>query len=157
MHAAVMQHAQDHDILIAAAAVADYRPSQYHEQKLKKDSIEISISLSRTADILKDVREHNPHLFCVGFAAETENVFSNAQKKLQNKAVDMMIANQVGLPNQGFDSDYNAVEVLWQGGSRTIKSARKRVIARKLVSLITTHYENTNNKSNVSYIPAKHN
>lgn len=158
MHAAVMQHACDHDIFIAAAAVADYRPKHYHDQKLKKDLDQLTISLARTADILKDVRADNPDLFCVGFAAETENVHANAQLKLKNKSIDMIIANQVGLPDRGFDSDYNTVEALWHSDSYKIEHARKSVVARKLVSLITTHYENSNNKnSNVSYISSKQN
>lgn len=157
MHAAVIAHAHLNNILVAAAAVADYRPSQYSNQKLKKTSENITLSLTRTADILKDVRQKNPNLFCAGFAAETENVIANAKKKLQEKSIDMVIANQVGLPDQGFDSDFNSVEVLWHGGSYTIDYGQKSVVARKLVSIITTHYEKTNNNSNVSYIPAKQN
>ena len=156
MHAAVMQHACDHDIFVAAAAVADYRPKHYLNQKLKKDLEQLTLSLTRTVDILKDVRADNPGLFCVGFAAETENVLANAQQKLINKSIDMVVANQVGLPDRGFDSDYNAVEALWHGDSHRIEHARKNVVARKLVSLIITHYKKTND-SNVSYISAKQN
>ena len=157
MHAAVMANIIGHDIFVATAAVADYRPSNYHEQKIKKEDDELIIPLSRTADILKDIKEAMPGLFSVGFAAETENVTTNARIKLENKAVDMVIANQVGLPDQGFDSDYNAVEVLWLEGYQIIERSRKNLLARALVKLITTHYEKTNNKSNVSYLPAKQN
>ena len=157
MHAAVTQYSHNHDIFIAAAAVADYRPDKFHQQKIKKSSDKINLPLSRTVDILKDVRQRHADLFCVGFAAETENILENAREKLEKKSINMIIANQVGLADQGFDSDYNAVEILWQGGGYSIEHARKSVIARKLVGLITTHYENTNNKSNVSYLPAKQN
>lgn len=157
MHAAVMANINEHDIFVAAAAVADYRPSKYYEQKIKKEDDEFTISLSRTADILKDIKETKPELFSVGFAAETQNVTSNARIKLENKSIDMVIANQVGLPDQGFDSDYNAVEVLWLEGDQTIERTRKNLLARTLVKLITTHYEKINNKSNVSYLPAKQN
>lgn len=157
MHTAVTQHSRNHDIFIAAAAVADYRPSKCHEQKIKKNSDKINLSLSRTVDILKDIQQQQPELFCVGFAAETEKILENAREKLQKKSVNMIIANQVGVADQGFDSDYNAVEVLWPGGSCSLEHARKNIIARKLVSLITTHFEKTNNKSNVSYLSAKQN
>lgn len=157
MHTAVMANIDGHDIFIAAAAVADYRPSKYYGQKIKKEDDEFTISLSRTADILKDIKETKPELFSVGFAAETQNVASNARIKLENKSIDMVIANQVGLPDQGFDSDYNAVEVLWLEGNQIIERSRKNLLARTLVKLITTHYEKTNNKSNVSYLPAKQN
>lgn len=157
MHAAVMANIIGHDIFVATAAVADYRPSKYHEQKIKKEDDELIIPLSRTADILKDIKEAKPELFSIGFAAETQNITTNARNKLENKSIDMVIANQVGLPDQGFDSDYNAVEVLWREGHQIIERSRKNLLARTLVKLITNHYEKTNNKSNVSYLPAKQN
>ena len=157
MHSAVIEHLDNISIFIAAAAVADYRPSDYHDQKIKKDGDELNLSLSPTVDILHDVRQHKAELFCVGFAAETENVTSNALTKLQKKSIDIVIANQVGIADQGFDSDYNAVEVLWHGGSHTLSRARKYKIARALVKLIATQFEHTNTNKNVSYLSAKQN
>ena len=157
MHNAVIEHLDNISIFIAAAAVADYRPSDYHDQKIKKDDERLNLSLSPTVDILHDVRQRKAELFCVGFAAETEDVTSNALTKLQKKSIDIVIANQVGIADQGFDSDYNAVEVLWRGGSHTLSRARKYKIARALVKLIATQFEHTNTNKNVSYISAKQN
>ena len=155
MHTAVMQRIDVMDIFVATAAVADYRPAQYIEQKIKKSTNELSLPLVATPDILKDVRQMRAELFCVGFAAETENVVTNATKKLNSKSIDMVIANQVGNINQGFDSDYNAVEVLWQGGNHKIERARKSEIVRTLTKLIAERFNQSKNKSNVSYFPAK--
>ncbi len=155
MHTEVLKRCANVDIFIAAAAVADYSPSEYQHQKIKKQDSTLTISLSRTPDILKDVKLNRPELFCVGFAAETENIIENALNKLQGKSVQMIIANPVGDKESGFDSDYNAVEVLWQGGQYSIERARKTEIARKLVSLISDQFENTNTNSNVSYFSAK--
>ena len=103
------------------------------------------------------MKQRQPNLFCVGFAAETEDVVSNARIKLQKKSIDMIIANQVGVANQGFDSDYNAVDVLWQSGNHSLSRARKYSIARALVKLIATQFEHTIKNKNVSYLSAKQN
>lgn len=155
MYTTVMQHIHATDIFIATAAVADYRPAHYAEQKIKKDLNEFNLPLVATIDILKEVRQMRPELFCVGFAAETENVVTNALAKLNKKSIDMIIANQVGKSDQGFDSNYNAVEVLWQGGKHTIERARKNEVARLLVKLISEQFKQTKNNSNVSYFSAK--
>ena len=157
MHTAVMQRIHTMDIFIATAAVADSRPAHCAEQKIKKELIEFSLPLVATPDILKEVRQKRPELFCVGFAAETENVVTNALAKLHTKSIDMIIANQVGKSDQGFDSDYNAVEVLWQGGNYTIERARKNEVARALAKLISEQFKQTKNNSNVSYFSAKQN
>lgn len=155
MHAEVMQRLSTNDIFIAAAAVADYRPIKEHTQKIKKTDTELQIAFTRNPDILKESKQTKEDLFCVGFAAETENVIQNAQTKLTNKALDMVIANQVGLVDQGFDSDYNAVEVLWKDGQQTIERASKVSLAKELIELIHQYYSQHHKKSNVRLFQRK--
>ena len=150
MHKAVFDNIKQCDIFIATAAVADYKPVEAHEQKLKKDNESLSLALERNPDILSDVAHLTSHPFVVGFAAETENLESNAQSKLQRKNLDMIAANFVGKTEAdqqdiGFNSEYNALHVFWSGGSTQLETARKSVLARQLIQLITNHYQ-TNKK-----------
>lgn len=155
MHAQVMQQINNIDIFIAAAAVADYRPTEAYTKKIKKADSAMQIDLTRTADVIKDTKQIKADLFCVGFAAETENVIKNAKNKLMNKALDLIIANQVGLHDRGFDSDYNAVEVLWNDGQKTLPHAPKVSIAKDLIDLIHHHYSQHQKKSNVRFFQKK--
>jgi phosphopantothenoylcysteine decarboxylase/phosphopantothenate--cysteine ligase len=139
MHTAVMQQCTDADLFIATAAVADYQPLNIDKQKIKKNEDLISMQLSRTPDILKEIKLSQPNLFCVGFAAETENLIENARTKLQNKSLNMIIANQVGLPNQGFDSDFNALEIISHDSHVSLTLARKSDLARKVIKHISDH------------------
>jgi phosphopantothenoylcysteine decarboxylase/phosphopantothenate--cysteine ligase len=100
-------------VFIAAAAVADYRPKQQAANKIKKDAADLTLELERTPDILNEVgrRRRNGQLL-IGFAAETENVTTNARRKLENKNLDLVVANDVTREGSGFDSDSNAVTIL---------------------------------------------
>ncbi len=140
MHAAVLQRASACDIFVAAAAVADYRPVQRHEQKIKKNQDRIQLLLERNPDILAEVSALPNGPFCVGFAAETERVAEHAREKLESKGVAMIAANRVGGSEGGFDSEENALEVLWPGGGTTLPLAPKTVIATQLVELIAQRY-----------------
>ncbi len=140
MHAAVLQRASACDIFVAAAAVADYRPVQRHEQKIKKNQDRIQLLLERNPDILAEVSALPNGPFCVGFAAETERVAEHAREKLEGKGVAMIAANRVGGSEGGFDSEENALEVLWPGGGTTLPLAPKTVIATQLVELIAQRY-----------------
>lgn len=140
MHAAVLQRASVCDIFVAAAAVADYRPVQRHEQKIKKNQDRIQLLLERNPDILAEVSALPNGPFCVGFAAETERVAEHAREKLKGKGVAMIAANRVGGSEGGFDSEENALEVLWPGGGTTLPLAPKTVIATQLVELIAQRY-----------------
>jgi len=140
MHAAVLQRAPACDIFVAAAAVADYRPVQRHEQKIKKNQDRILLLLERNPDILAEVSALPNGPFCVGFAAETERVVEHAREKLEGKGVAMIAANRVGTSEGGFDSEENALEVLWPGGGTTLPLAPKTVIATQLVELIAQRY-----------------
>lgn len=146
MHKAVFDNLKQCDIFIAAAAVADYKPVEAHKQKIKKDNESLSLALERNPDILSDVAHAPNRPFVVGFAAETENLEKNALGKLQRKNLDMLAANFVGQTendNQdiGFNSEYNALHVFWADGGTSLETARKNVLARQLIQLITNHYQ----------------
>jgi phosphopantothenoylcysteine decarboxylase/phosphopantothenate--cysteine ligase len=147
MHAAVMQRIAQHRIFIAAAAVADYRPRSARAHKLKKHDAELSIELERTEDILAAVAASKPRPFVVGFAAETENLESNARSKMSHKSLDMIAANLVGKDENaqdiGFNSEYNALLVFWPVGVRRLEQARKTMLARELIMLIAHHFNNS--------------
>jgi phosphopantothenoylcysteine decarboxylase/phosphopantothenate--cysteine ligase len=144
MHDAVMQQLRRNQLFISAAAVADYRPKTTSEQKLKKHDAALSIELERTEDILSTVAGSNPRPFVVGFAAETENLEANARTKLKNKSLDMIAANLVGkdanAQDIGFNSEYNALHVLWTGGGQVLEQSRKIMLARELINLVAHRY-----------------
>jgi len=139
MHAAVMARRGACDIFIATAAVADYRPVAPASQKIKKYGDRIQIELEKTPDILAEVAAAADAPFCVGFAAETEQLDRNARKKRLAKAVDLMVANKVG-PGMGFDVDENAWSLFWEGGSDEFAKAPKYRLAQLLVSLVSDLY-----------------
>lgn len=124
MRAEVLREIENTTIFIAAAAVADYRPKQQSANKIKKRAAELTLELERTPDILSEVatRRRNGQLL-VGFAAETENVIENAQRKLQDKRLDLVVANDVSRDDAGFDSDSNAVTILVRDNPKSIEVA----------------------------------
>lgn len=140
MHAAVMGRIDTQNIFIAAAAVADYRPAQVADHKIKKSSVAGRLDLVRTEDILAAVAALNRPPFTVGFAAETTNVHEHARSKLVKKKLHMIAANQVGLPGQGFNSDNNALTVLWADGSREFELQSKAQLASHLMDLVAERY-----------------
>jgi phosphopantothenoylcysteine decarboxylase/phosphopantothenate--cysteine ligase len=129
----------DADIFIAAAAVADYRPANVVEQKIKKSSEEMSLDMVRCPDILASVAALDIAPFTVGFAAETESVIEYARGKLEKKKLDMIVANRVGR-DCGFDRDDNAATVLWNTGSRSFPTTSKIELARNLIELAAEHF-----------------
>ncbi len=146
MHEAVFDHLKHCDIFIAAAAVADYKPATTYEQKLKKDHDSLTLQLERNKDILYDVAHSKMRPFVVGFAAETEQLEENALKKLQKKNLDMIAANRVGKniaekQDIGFNSEYNALQVFWPEGQASLELARKDSLARQLIHLIASRYQ----------------
>lgn len=125
-------------VFIAAAAVADYRPQQVQNQKMKKLAATLDLSLERTEDILATVAAAGGP-FTVGFAAETEALEAHARDKLRSKGLDMIAANPVG-KGLGFDAPDNALTVLWPGGRQEIARADKAVVARQLIAIIAERY-----------------
>lgn len=140
LFAATHKHIDDVDIFIGAAAVADYRPEKTSAHKIKKSQAEMSIELVRAPDTLASVARLENAPFTVGFAAETDRVRDYARGKLQNKKLDMIVANKVG-QNLGFETDDNAVEVFWRDGEKAFPRAAKSELARDLVALIAERYE----------------
>ena len=117
MHEAVLQCSTECDVIVKAAAVADYRPLQRLDQKLKKSSDEMSIELTRNPDILAELGQRKQQgQFLVGFAAETANVAENAVGKLAAKNLDMIVANDVSAPGAGFNLDTNKVSIIYRDG-----------------------------------------
>jgi len=129
----------DADIFVAAAAVADYRPADVVEQKIKKSEEVMTLELARCPDILASVAALDVAPFTVGFAAETENVIDYARGKLEKKKLDMIVANRVGR-DCGFDRDDNAATVLWAGGEQSYPISSKTDLARQLIELMAEHF-----------------
>ena len=126
------------DIFISCAAVADYKPLNSHDNKIKKNKDEmLDITLTKNPDILSSISEKYPDKFIVGFAAETENVEDNAKDKLINKNLNMIVANDVSDTSIGFDSDNNEVMIITQNKSILAKKDSKLNIARNIIDLIT--------------------
>lgn len=117
MHRAVMEHASEADVVIKAAAVADFRPIERGEQKTKKGDAEtMTIALQRNPDILAELGKQKGARLLVGFAAETEELLLHAGEKLQKKNLDMIVANDVSQDGAGFDGETNIVRLLTADG-----------------------------------------
>lgn len=137
MHAAVIEALPGQHVFIATAAVADFRPRERQTSKIKKQAGSgLVLDLVQNPDILADVASRQPRPFVVGFAAETDDVERYARDKLVRKNLDMIAANRVGADDCGFDSDRNALSVLWADGDAQIDMADKATVARRLLELI---------------------
>lgn len=120
MAQAMKNSAENADIIVMAAAVADYRPKQYSTSKVKKSDGDMCIELERTEDILLSLgKNKKPGQILVGFAAETDDLLKNAQGKLERKNLDYIAANIVGVPGRGFAADNNAITLIGRVGSQT--------------------------------------
>jgi phosphopantothenoylcysteine decarboxylase/phosphopantothenate--cysteine ligase len=130
------------EIFIACAAVADYRPESVANEKLKKHTERQTLTLQRNPDILATVSALDNAPFTVGFAAETENLLENARSKLQQKRLDMIAANWVGgrAEGGGFNSDENALELIWSGGERSLPRSDKSELARRLLAAVAERF-----------------
>jgi phosphopantothenoylcysteine decarboxylase/phosphopantothenate--cysteine ligase len=126
-------------IFIACAAVADYRPREAAEQKIKRSAPEMELALVRSPDTLASIAALPQAPFTVGFAAETHDVAAHARDKLERKRIDMIAANQVG-PDCGFDRETNALAVFWAGGELALGEGSKGQLARRLVEIVAERY-----------------
>ncbi len=135
------------DIFIGCAAVADYRPADIEKQKIKKGPEEISLRLVRNPDIVTAVAASERHPFTVGFAAETNDLLVHARDKMVRKGLDMIVANDVSDSSIGFNSDNNAVTVLWADGEQELAMAGKAALARQIIQLIASRLETSNNSN----------
>jgi phosphopantothenoylcysteine decarboxylase/phosphopantothenate--cysteine ligase len=128
------------DIFISCAAVADYKPSNYSDTKIKKENSDnLEINLEKNHDILSEVAEQFSSAYIVGFAAETSDVNANAKKKLDSKNLNMIISNDVSDTSIGFDSDENEVHVITGSETIFIKKDKKIRIAREILNIISTN------------------
>ena len=135
------------DIVIGAAAVADYRPDQTASQKIKKQGAAkdgIQLNLVANPDILQALGAAKKHQYLVGFAAETENLLENAEKKLIAKKADMIIANDVSQPGVGFEVDNNAVTLVTKDGHYVLPQMTKQALAEKIWDYIMVAAEKKN-------------
>ena len=139
MYANVHQWIGEANVFIGCAAVSDYKPDAIAEQKIKRSGPTMNLELVRSPDTLASVAKLQDRPFTVGFAAETQNVAENAQRKMIAKGLDMIAANRVG-PDCGFDRESNALIVLWEGGETVLEQAPKTVVATRLIQLIAERY-----------------
>lgn len=147
MAQAVEQHIAGIDIFIAAAAVADYRPAEPRAQKLKKGEERLTLTLIKNPDILKHVASNRLARFCVGFAAETEDLERHARAKLLEKGADMIAANRIDIPGQGFDADQNQLVLIDRNGVTTLPLLPKHQLARQFIQHIAEAYAAKNTSS----------
>jgi len=135
MRNAVMTNLEQASIVIKAAAVSDFTVRQAAPEKIKRTG-PITLELEPTVDILAEIGGQKNGCIVVGFAAETEHVLENAQKKLQAKSLDAIVLNDVSQPGIGFDSERNAVTILTPNGSETVPETSKWEIAHRVLDTI---------------------
>lgn len=143
MYKEVMDRFSDIDIVIKAAAVADYRPQISAKQKIKKNGKKLVLELVPNPDILAELGRKKEDQFLVGFAAETENALENAFSKLQRKNADMLVVNDVTKPGAGFGTDTNIVTLVFPDGSRKdMPQMSKLDIAREIIKEVASRQDN---------------
>jgi phosphopantothenoylcysteine decarboxylase/phosphopantothenate--cysteine ligase len=137
MQEAALSEYGDADILIKAAAVADYRAKDICAAKIKKKEKTLTLELVKNPDILKELGRRKTKQYLVGFAAETDNLVENAMIKIKEKNLDMIVANDVSMPEAGFNHDTNIVKFIYPSGEIvSIEKASKQEIAGKLLDRI---------------------
>jgi phosphopantothenoylcysteine decarboxylase / phosphopantothenate---cysteine ligase len=150
MRDAVMRSLDGADVVIKAAAVADYAPAEAAKSKIKKETSgdALTLTLQKTPDILAEIAEKSPRPFVVAFAAETDSLEQNAREKLLRKNVDLIVANDVADASIGFDSDQNEVLVIGREGDAVkIERAAKIVVANAILDLIKQKAKSKKQKS----------
>ena len=141
MYEAVVDAFPSQDIVIKAAAVADYRPKYISDEKVKKSDDALSIELERTDDILKYLGEHKkPQQFLCGFSMETENMLENSRAKLAKKNLDMIVANNLKVPGAGFAGDTNVVTLITQTDETQLPLLSKEETAVQILNKILDKY-----------------
>ena len=139
MFEAVKEHYSEADYIIKSAAVADYRPSQVAQDKIKKQEGEASISLERTDDILAYLGAHKkPGQIICGFSMETKDLIENSKAKLKKKNVDMIVANNVKVEGAGFGTDTNVVTLITEQEIKNLPLLSKQEVADEILTKIQT-------------------
>lgn len=137
MLSAVEKNLPDADVYISCAAVADWRPATYSPVKLKKSGMDGELRLVRNPDILKTIRPQKGNRIFVGFAAETGMPEAEAKRKMLEKGLDFIVANDVTMPGAGFATDTNCVTLLFPNGEKSFLTLRSKLeIAKEIVSRI---------------------
>jgi phosphopantothenoylcysteine decarboxylase/phosphopantothenate--cysteine ligase len=138
----MLAHSLDADIIVMAAAVADYTPKTFHEQKMKKGD-NLKLELIHTTDILKELGSHKKqNQLLMGFAAETENFEANAKAKLAAKNLDVIALNDVSREGEGFDAESNNIKIFFRDGSvLDLGCDRKTLLARRILEVLKTQYQ----------------
>lgn len=136
MYDAVTSVAKDQDVIIKAAAVADYRPSQVSDEKIKKTDGEAAISLERTDDILATLGKEKGKTFLCGFSMETEHMLENSKAKLKKKNVDMIVANNLKVAGAGFGTDTNVLTIITEDGAKELALMSKDAAADEVLTAI---------------------
>ncbi|MDC0964179.1 bifunctional phosphopantothenoylcysteine decarboxylase/phosphopantothenate--cysteine ligase CoaBC [Candidatus Pseudothioglobus singularis] len=140
MYKAVMQRIESQDLFISCAAVADFRPKNISNNKIKKNNNSVTIELTKNKDILASVCQLNKKPICIGFAAETENFIDNARAKLASKQCEAIILNDVSQSEIGLNSDENEVHFITKEDCEKIEKNSKQIIAEKVIQKITNYY-----------------
>jgi phosphopantothenoylcysteine decarboxylase/phosphopantothenate--cysteine ligase len=134
---AVASEAGKASVFIGAAAIADYRPAQRAEQKIKKSNESLTLILERTPDVLSQVAASRANgMLVVGFAAETENVVENAKEKLRSKKLDAIVANDVSRVDSGFDTSTNKIAIITGDDSVELPLMSKSEAADRILDAI---------------------
>ena len=151
MFEAVHRHADQCDICVLCAAVADYKPANISSTKIKKRDEKFSLELIPTRDILDSLGHRQDRKFVlVGFAAETDHVEENAARKLREKNCDIIVANDVSGANSGMESDINEVTILFRNDEKEkISRGPKKIIARELIKIFSKFATKMFDKKNV--------
>ena len=133
----ILQNFKWADIVIKSAAVADYKPKEYSKEKIKKGEGDLNICLTRDNDILKFLGEIKTHQVLVGFAAESDNVLENAERKLKNKNLDFIVANDITSSDTGFGSEDNKVVILSKNNEKLeLEKMGKKKVASNIFDMI---------------------
>ena len=137
MYRAVLGISDEYDVIIKTAAVADYRPKQAAQNKIKKSDADLSIPLVRNPDILAELgRRKRDSQFLCGFSMETENLLANSADKLQKKNADMIVANSLTVPGAGFGADTNLVSIITREGISQLERMPKAQLAQVILDTI---------------------
>jgi len=140
MRQAVLEYFDKTDIAIKAAAVADFRPKNYINEKIKKHQGELTLELEKNPDILLELGKRKKHQILVGFAAETTDIESNALDKLENKNLDLIVANDIKQKGAGFGADTNIVKIFYRDGQKEIlPQMLKSEVADAILDRIVSH------------------
>lgn len=142
MFEAVIQEVDTADVVVKAAAVADYTPISVADQKLKKQEENLVVEFKRTQDILAELgRLKKPGQLLIGFAAETQNILENAKSKLERKKADMIVANNISIPGAGFGVDTNRVTLLTRDGNEPLEMMSKNELAGVILDRVLAKLE----------------